>query len=182
MCFFFLKTYPHFVLHNKTRLNIKIDLKNKKIVGADRIVNTVAVKKLYKTPALVIDFGTTTTFDVINNFGNYVGGLITPGINLSLENLFNKTSKLPLVKFEKRNNVIGKNTKDAIQNGLYWGYIGLVSFIIKKIQTKFKKKLFCISTGGLSKIISKDIKQINVVNDNLTIHGLIEIYKLNYGK
>ena len=152
-----ITSLPNFVSFNKTKLNIKINLTNKNQVGADRIVNTVAVKSLYKVPTLVIDFGTATTFDVINNSGNYVGGLITPGINLSLQNLFSKTSKLPLVKFKKINSIIGKNTKNAIQNGLYWGYIGLVTYIIKKIQTKFKKKLFCISTGGLSKIISKDI-------------------------
>ena len=181
-CLLFLKKEPHFVKFNKTKLNIKIDFKNKKEVGADRIVNTIAVKSLYKTPALVVDFGTTTTFDVINNYGNYIGGLITPGINLSIENLYHKTSKLPLVEFKKNNNIIGKNTKDAIQSGIYWGYVGLVSFIIKKIQRKFKKKLFCVSTGGLSKIISKDINLINTINENLTIIGLIEIFKLNYDK
>ena len=179
-CNFYLKKNPHFVSYNKTKLNMNINFKNKKQVGADRIVNTVAVKSLYKTPAVVIDFGTATTFDVINNYGCYVGGLITPGINLSLQNLYNKTSKLPLVKFKKNNSLIGNNTKNAIQNGIYWGYVGLVSFLIKKIQNKFKKKLFCVSTGGLSKIISKDISLINTVNENLTIHGLIEIYKINY--
>ena len=110
-CVFFLKENPHFVSFNKTKLNIKINLTNKNQVGADRIVNTVAVKSLYKAPTLVIDFGTATTFDVINNSGNYVGGLITPGIYLSLQNLFSKTSKLPLVKFKKINSIIGKSTK-----------------------------------------------------------------------
>ena len=105
--------------------------------------------------------------------------MIAPGINLSLESLYKKTSQLPLVKFEKKKNIIGKNTKNAIQKGLYWGYVGLVTYIIKKIQTKFKKKLFCVSTGGLSKIISKDINLISIVNENLTIYGLIEIFKLN---
>ena len=183
ICFFFLREKPHFISVKKTKLNIKINLKNKNQVGADRIVNTVAVKSLYKTPALVIDFGTTTTFDVINNNGDYDGGVITPGINLSLKNLHNKTSQLPLIKFKKYNkNIIGKNTKNAIQSGIYWGYVGLVTFIIKKIQTKFKKKIFCISTGGLSKIISKDISMINTINENLTILGLIEIFKLNYNE
>ena len=182
-CISFLKENPHFVSFNKTKLNIKINLKNKSQVGADRIANTIAVKSLYKkAPTLVIDFGTTTTFDVIDNSSSYVGGLIAPGINLSLQNLFNKTSKLPLVKFKKNNGIIGKNTRNAIQNGLYLGYIGLVTFIIKKIQTKFKKKMFCVSTGGLSKIISKDINLINTINENLTIMGLIEIFKLNYNE
>ena len=128
--------------------------------------------KVVKSPA--------TTFDVINISGNYIGGLITPGINLSLYNLFKKTSMLPLIKFKRKNSLIGKDTKNAIENGIYWSYIGLVTFIIKKIQNKFKKNFFCISTGGLSKIISKDINLINIVNENLTIHGLIEIFKLNY--
>ena len=102
---------------------------------------------------------------------------------MSLKNLHNKTSQLPLIKFKKYNkNIIGKNTKNAIQSGIYWGYVGLVTFIIKKIQTKYKKKIFCISTGGLSKIISKDISMINTINENLTILGLIEIFKLNYNE
>ena len=178
-CFKSLNSYPHFITHNKTKLNIKLNFKKKSQVGADRIVNTVAVKHLYKYPAVVIDFGTATTFDIINNNGDYEGGLITPGINLSLKNLNKKTSKLPLVKFKKIKGVIGKNTKDAIQKGVYLSYIGLTSFIINKIQKNFKKKLFCISTGGLSHIISKNIKSINVINKDLTILGLIEIYKLN---
>ena len=176
---FFLKNNPHFVSSSKTNLNIKINLKNKKQLGADRIVNTVAVKSIYKSPALVIDFGTATTFDIIDNNGNYAGGLISPGINLSINDLYNKASQLPLIKFKKKKDIIGKNTKNAMENGLYWGFIGLVSFIIKKIQSKFKKKLFCISTGGLSRIISKDINSIDTINENLTILGLIEIFKLN---
>ena len=178
-CSLILKKIPKFVIFNKVKLNIKINVKNKSQVGADRLVNTVAIKSLYKTPALVIDFGTTTTFDIIDTNGNYQGGIISPGINLSLYNLFKKTSKLPLVKIKKNNNVIGKNTNEAIQNGLYWGYVGLVTFLIKKIQKKFKKKLYCVSTGGLSKMISKDIKQIDLVNENLTVYGLIEIVRLN---
>ena len=181
-CYIKLKCNPHFVSYNKTKLNIKINLKNKNQVGADRIVNTVAVKKIYKYPAVVIDFGTATTFDVINNRGDYEGGLITPGINLSLKDLYEKTSKLPLVKFKKTTRLIGKNTKQAIENGIYFGYLGLTTFIIKELQKRFKKKLFCISTGGLSHIISKNIKEINVINKNLTILGLIEIYKLNYNE
>ena len=182
LCLRFLNEKPHFVTYNKTKLSIKIDIKNKKQLGADRIVNTVATKTFYKLPALVIDFGTTTTFDIINHKGNYIGGLISPGINMSLDNLYKKTSKLPLVKFKKNKQFIGKNTKNAIESGVYWGYVGLISFLIDKIQSKFKKKLFCISTGGLSKIISKDITKINKINDKLTILGLIEIFKLNYNE
>ena len=179
-CFSILKKKPIFVSYKNIRKVIKINLKNKTEVGADRIVNTIAVKQIYKYPAIVIDFGTATTFDVINNKGDYEGGLIAPGINLSLQNLFKKTSKLPLVKLKKNSNIIGKNTKNAIQNGLYWGYVGLVTHIINKVQKKFKKKLYCISTGGLSKMIYKDIKLINTSNQNLTIYGLIEVYKINY--
>ena len=174
-----LNLNPHFISFKKTKLNIKLKLNNKNQVGADRIANTVAVKSLYKTPALVIDFGTATTFDIIDDIGNYVGGIISPGINLSIKSLHANTSKLPLIKFKKNLNFIGKDTKNAMQSGIYWGYIGLVSFLIRKIQSKFKKKLFIVSTGGYSKIISKDINLINKINENLTIYGLIEIYKLN---
>ena len=174
-----LNLNPHFISFKKTKLNIKLKLNNKNQVGADRIANTVAIKSLYKTPALVIDFGTATTFDIIDDIGNYVGGIISPGINLSIKSLHANTSKLPLIKFKKNLNFIGKDTKNAMQSGIYWGYIGLVSFLIRKIQSKFKKKLFIVSTGGYSKIISKDINLINKINENLTIYGLIEIYKLN---
>jgi len=180
LCLLFFNQKPFFVSNNKTKLNIKINFKKKKEVGSDRIANAVAVKSFSKYPAIIIDFGTATTFDVIDKMGNYVGGLITPGINLSLDALYNKTSKLPLIRLKKTKQVIGKTTVSAMQNGLYWGYIGLIEFLIKKIKLQYRFKFNVISTGGYAKIFSPKIKEIDKVNENLTILGLIQIFKLNY--
>ncbi len=178
----FLKTKPLFISDNLKMLNIKINIRNKRELGSDRIANVIAVKKIYKYPAIVVDFGTATTFDIIDNKGNYDGGLITPGINLSLETLYKKTSKLPLVNLKKKKEIIGKTSISAIENGIYWGYVGLVTFLINKIKKKFNNNIFCISTGGLAKIISSEIREIKKVDENLTILGLIEFFKLNYSE
>lgn len=175
----FLKTKPLFISDNLNMINMKINIRNKKELGSDRIANVIAVKKNYKCPAIVVDFGTTTTFDIIDIKGNYDGGLITPGINLSLETLHEKTSKLPLVSFKETKKIIGKTTVSAIENGIYWGYVGLVTFLIRKIKKKINNNIFCISTGGLANVISHEIKEIKKVDENLTILGLIEFFKLN---
>ena len=180
ICLSFFNKKPIFVSSDKISLNIKIKIKKQKELGSDRIANTVAVKRYYKYPAIIVDFGTATTFDVIDKSGDYIGGLIAPGINLSLDSLYRKTSKLPLIKLKKTKKVIGKSTISAMQNGIYWGYIGLVSFLIKKIKLEYKFKFNTISTGGYAKIHSPNIKEINKIDENLTILGLIEIFKLNY--
>ena len=180
ICLSFFNKKPIFVSSDKISLNIKIKIKKQKELGSDRIANTVAVKHYYKYPAIIVDFGTATTFDVIDKSGDYIGGLIAPGINLSLDSLYRKTSKLPLIKLKKTKKVIGKSTVSAMKNGIYWGYIGLVSFLIKKIKLEYKFKFNTISTGGYAKILSPNIKEINKIDENLTILGLIEIFKLNY--
>ena len=180
ICVSFLNEKPIFISSDKTQLNIRINLKKKMEVGSDRISNAVAVKSLHNYPAIIVDFGTATTFDVIDKMGNYVGGLITPGINLSLDALYTKTSKLPLIRLKKTKRIVGKDTVSAMQNGIYWGYIGLISFLIKKIKSQYKFKFNTIATGGYAKLFSLNIKEINKVDENLTILGLIEIFKLNY--
>ena len=180
ICISFLNEKPIFISSDKTKLNIRINLEKKMEVGSDRISNAVAVKSLHKYPAIIVDFGTATTFDVIDKMGNYVGGLITPGINLSLDALYTKTSKLPLIRLKKTKKIVGKDTVSAMQNGIYWGYIGLISFLIKKIKSQYKFKFNTIATGGYAKLFSLNIKEINKVDENLTILGLIEIFKLNY--
>ena len=180
ICFSNLKKKPFFVSSNKLKFNIKINIKNKQEVGSDRISNTVAVKAFYKYPAIIVDFGTATTFDIIDKRGNYIGGLIAPGINLSIDNLFKQTSKLPLIKLKKINKVVGNSTVTAMQSGIYWGYVGLVSYLINKIKSQYKFKFNTIFTGGYAKLFSPNIKDINKIDENLTILGLIEIFKLNY--
>ena len=129
-------------------LDIKINMKDKKKIGEDRIVNAYFAKKKYLKNLIIIDFGTATTFDVIDSKGNYDGGIITPGIELSLKILSERTAKLPLVKFAKIKNVIGKDTRSAIQSGFFWGYVSMINGLLKKISREKKNSFRIILTGG----------------------------------
>ncbi|NCU64123.1 MAG: type III pantothenate kinase, partial [Candidatus Fonsibacter ubiquis] len=124
-------------------LPIKIKINKPKQVGSDRVVNSIAAFKIYKKNSIIIDFGTATTFDVIIK-DTYVGGMITPGINLSLKVLKEATAKLPLIKLKKTSKFIGKDTVSAMNNGMYWGYIGLIKELVQKIIIETKKKYLVI--------------------------------------
>ena len=150
-------------------------------LGADRIANTFAAINKYGSNSIVVDFGTATTFDlVINN--NYEGGLITPGISISLNTLIENASKLNYIKIKKVKKIIGNNTKDSLQNGFYWGYVSLINGVIKKIILEYSIKPKIILTGGLSSIFKSEIK-FNAYHDpNLTLEGLYLIGKKKYAK
>ncbi|MEJ5167088.1 MAG: type III pantothenate kinase [Thermoanaerobaculia bacterium] len=148
-------------------------------VGVDRIVNAVALKEKYGCPGIVVDFGTAITFDVVSEKGEYLGGLICPGISMSLENLFKKTSLLPLVDFKKPPSVIGKNTIHSIQSGIYYGFLGLIEGILQKIIKEKGPFNHIVATGGYSEIISKDIPLITAVEVELTLWGLYFIFLKN---
>ena len=174
-CAKYLKSDP--VMVDANVAGIEVDLDHPEEVGADRLVNAVAVKAFYKYPVIVIDFGTATTFDVIDEKGRYSGGAIAPGINLSIEALNRAASKLPKVSVKKPPGVIGKNTVSAIQSGIYWGYLGLIEGLVEKISGELGAKPFVIATGGLAPLFAKDTDFIDEVDDNLTLKGLLEIYK-----
>ena len=174
-CAKYLGTEP--IMVDASIAGIPVDLDHPEEVGADRLVNAVAVKKFYKTPAIVIDFGTATTFDVIDAKGRYGGGAIAPGINLSIEALNRAASKLPKVSVKKPAGVIGKNTVGAIQSGIYWGYLGLIEGLVTKISAELGTKPFVIATGGLAPLFARDTKFIDEVDENLTLKGLLEIYQ-----
>lgn len=163
----------------KTGISIKME--NPKEVGADRIVNAVAAKVKYGYPAIVVDFGTATTFDVINREGNYIGGVICPGIKLSAHILHSNTAKLPEVEIEKVDTVIGKNTIHSIQSGIYFGYMEMVDGILRRIlDEEFGgEKIPVISTGGLGSIFTGESKYIIRYEPNLTLEGLKIIYEKN---
>lgn len=165
----------------KTGINIKYD--NPKEVGADRIVNAVAAHELYGGPLIIIDFGTATTFCAVAANGDYMGGAIVPGINISSEALFSRTAKLPRVELVKPQTVICKNTVQSMQAGIIYGYIGLVDYITAKMKDEMQKggssDPFVVATGGLAKLISSESKAINRVNEYLTIEGLRIIYEMN---
>ena len=158
---------------NLTRLiNIKV---NKKEIGSDRLANAISVMSKNKN-FIVVDFGTATTFDVIKK-NNYLGGVIAPGVTLSLDNLIKKASLIPKIELHKSKSIIGKNTEQAVLSGFFWGYNGLINGIISKIKKKTNQKYKIIFTGGLAHLFNKDIKDKVTIDKNLTINGLIKVSK-----
>ena len=158
---------------NLTRLiNIKV---NKKEIGSDRLANAISVMSKNKN-FIVVDFGTATTFDVIKK-NNYLGGVIAPGVTLSLDNLIKKASLIPKIELHKSKSIIGKNTEQAVLSGFFWGYNGLINGIISKIKKKTNQKYEIIFTGGLAHLFNKDIKDKVTIDKNLTINGLIKVSK-----
>jgi len=148
-----------------------------KEVGADRIVNAIAAFSLYQQSVIVVDLGTATTFDVISQYGEYLGGAIVPGIGISLDALFSRTSKLPRIDFARPSSVIGKNTTNAIQAGLFYGYVGLIDSLVLKIQQELGQKTRVIATGGLARLVASDSKTIEECQEFLTLNGLQIIWK-----
>jgi type III pantothenate kinase len=175
----FCKKYLHKepVMVTADIVGIGIDMPKPEEVGADRLINAVAVIEHYKTPAIVIDFGTATTFDVIDAKGRYAGGAIAPGINLSVEALHNAAAKLPSIEIRKPARAIGKSTVEAMQSGVYLGYIGLIENIVKEIVTEMGSAPFVLATGGLAPLFADNTDTIEAIDDTLTLKGLLKIYK-----
>ena len=153
---------------------IKINVKNKKQLGSDRIANAIGVKKLKN--CLVLDFGTATTFDVIKN-GVYEGGVIAPGVKLSIKNLSKATALLPSINLSSNQKNYGKNTIEALNAGFVWGYEGLINNIINKIINKNKIKFKIILTGGYANFFKKMIKKNATVDQDITVKGISNVYK-----
>ena len=160
----------------KLNLSKLISIKvNKKEIGSDRLANAISVMSKNKN-FIVVDFGTATTFDVIKK-NDYLGGVIAPGVTLSLDNLIKKASLIPNIKLHKSKSIIGKNTEQAVLSGFFWGYNGLINGIISKIKKKTNQKYKIIFTGGLAHLFNKDIKDKVTIDKNLTINGLIKVSK-----
>jgi type III pantothenate kinase len=162
----------------KTGINIKYE--NPRELGSDRIANAVAAYSIYGGPCIFIDFGTATTFGVVSERAEFVGGAICPGIKLSSEALVTSAAKLPRVELVKPESVIGKTTVTNMQAGIYYGYVGLVNHIITKMKEELKQpNVRVIATGGLSRLISPDTNAIDVIDGLLTLKGLRIIYDRN---
>ena len=151
----------------------------KRQAGQDRLINAFAVKKMKFDPAIIIDFGTATTFDVIGNGGAYLGGIISPGVNLSIESLYKSTSRLPKISLKsldnEKNTLLGKSTISAIESGVFWGYVCMIEGLINKLK-KYHSPSKVIATGGLSQVFKNNIKSIDLIEQNLTINGLAYFY------
>jgi len=153
---------------------IKINVKNKKQLGSDRIANAIGAKKFKN--CIIIDFGTATTFDVIRN-GVYEGGVIAPGVKLSIMNLSKSTALLPMINLKINQKNIGKNTEEALNAGFVWGYEGLINKIIDRIINKKKIKYKIILTGGFANFFKKTIKRKILIDQNITVKGISKVYK-----
>jgi type III pantothenate kinase len=149
---------------------------NRKQIGSDRLANSIAVISKNKN-FIILDFGTATTFDVVIN-NVYQGGVIAPGVNLSLNTLVKKATLIPSVNLKKTNKVIGKNTINAVRSGFFWGYTGLIDNIIDLIMKETKKKFKIIITGGFSKLFINSLKSKVIIDKDITIKGLIRTVKL----
>lgn len=176
------ETYFHvspFFVDNTVDTGVRILYEPPSDVGADRLVDAAAAIHKYGAPCIVVDFGTATTFNAINSRGEYLGGVITPGIMISSDALFDRTAKLPRVDIKRPQKVIGSSTISAMQSGLYHGYVGLVDGVLRKMLDEIEGKPRVIATGGLAPLIATGSEFIELVDDTLTLEGLRLVYERN---
>jgi type III pantothenate kinase len=162
-------------------IGIDVDMP-KEEVGADRVANAVAAQDRYQPPLIVLDFGTATTFDIIDRVGNYCGGVIAPGINLSLRALDMAAAQLPRIGIRRPPTVVGRSTVPAMQSGVFWGYVGLIEGLIQRIRAERGEAMEVIATGGLAPLMAGATEVITRVDSDLTIWGLRLIYRRNSNK
>lgn len=168
-----------FIIDSTVNIGVSILMDDPTSVGADRLVDAAAVHKLYGGPACIVDFGTATTFDALDKDGNYLGGAIAPGIGISADALFQRTSKLPRVDLVRPPSVIGKNTIHAMQSGLLFGYVAMVEGMVARFRQILGNDMKVIGTGGLAEIVANETKTIEIVAPWLTLDGLQMIWEMN---
>ena len=168
------------IISHKIKTNVTLKTDNPSQIGADRIVNACAAATLYKSPAIVVDFGTATSFDIVNGKNEFIGGIITAGMKIQAEALSNKTSKLPKLNIEAPENAIGRNTIDAMLSGIVRGHAAMIDGLIEECEKELGEKATIIATGGYSAVISKYLKRkFDYINPDLTLVGAKILFDLN---
>ncbi|MGH6660452.1 MAG: type III pantothenate kinase [Rhodospirillales bacterium] len=170
---------PRVVGEPGLKLGLKVLVDRPDEVGADRLVNAVSAFDRYGGPLIVVDFGTATTFDIIDANGSYLGGVIAPGVNLSLEALHMAAAKLPRVDVKKTERVTGKNTVAAMQSGIYWGYVSLIEGLVARLRAEHGADIEVIATGGLAPLFTEAVSCIKQSDPELTLRGLLLVHRRN---
>lgn len=179
MCETYFDIKPLIIGRENVNPYLKIRYPNPEEIGADRIVNAVSAIEEFDGPLIIIDFGTATTFCYINEKKEYMGGLIAPGIKISMEALYDKASKLPKIEIQQPPTVVGTSTVNAMQSGVFYGYIGQVDGIVGRIRDQAKENPTVIATGGLASLLAGESTTIDHVDPHLTLKGLYLIYHKN---
>jgi type III pantothenate kinase len=179
LCRRYCGSEPLLVGEPGVKLGVKALVERPEEVGADRFLNAVAAHDRYKGPLVVVDFGTSTNFDVVDKDGNFCGGVIAPGVNLSMTALHMAAAKLPSVRVRRIERVIGKNTVACMQSGLFWGYVGLIEGLVVRIKREFGSPMRVIVTGGLAPLFEGAIEGIDHTDPDLTLWGLRLLYDRN---
>lgn len=162
----------------KTGINIKYE--NPREVGTDKIINAVGALKLYGGPVIIVDFGTATTFCSVSRKGDYLGGIICPGIKISAEALFDKASMLPRIEIAKPKHIIGRTTVNSMQSGIFYGFVGQTDYIVSLMKQEMNEdNIKVVATGGMANLIASESTMIDEVNTLLTLEGLKAIYQMN---
>lgn len=181
LCTTYFNSKPMIVGAPDVKLGVDVEVTNPQEVGADRLVNAVAADHLFGGPLVVVDFGTATTFDVVGKSGAYLGGLICPGINLSLSALHQAAAKLPriAVTAPTATHITGKTTQEAMQFGIFWGYVGMIEGLVDRLKKEHSQDMKILATGGLAAIFANRTEAIDQVSNELTLEGLRLIYERN---
>ncbi len=178
----FSRRYLHrepLVIGENARLGVEVRIDKPSEAGADRLVNAIGAHVAYPGVLLVIDSGTATTFDVVAADGAFEGGVIAPGINLSMEALHLAAARLPRVAIQKPRQVIGRDTVSAMQSGVFWGYIALIEGLIDRIRTEYGKAITVVATGGVASLVEGATDKIDIFDPDLTIRGMLEVWRRN---